>query len=495
MTFIIVPHEIGTATATLWIGADVNEGDVPHRPVRLDVNGESRPVGGRWRVWQTFADTDPQDFAPLDRRLHDAISKDEPIRERIYYQWVELEGLDPDEPYLAKLIVGNREAVGLDGRMRSCSFRTLPYRLPKAGNGSTFNILLGSCFYMPRDPGGMVGKTFDDLPESHRPHVKFLCGDQVYLDNPWHQTTLKWNWSYRQPGAFRKMLLDKYLATWKQSPDENSGFNRLLTEGANYFCSDDHEFWNNAPSFGGVGLANTFSHRRRSWWFEEARKLFRVFQSRASLQGFEIGDGDLSVKVVDTRIDRDTSGIRFMLYENLQEVQDWLSALTGPGVLVLGQPLLKADAIQTWKDKLVSGFDKDLPDFGQYADLKKSILCCSHSVVVLTGDVHFARVACLSPDANGVTKFVEVVSSPMRLVPGLFGTPSSNGYHPALPLGSEPINSESPFGEVHHDHFATIQFSAVGNDEVRMEVSYWPILGYDSNIPPGPVGPYEFTLN
>jgi hypothetical protein len=492
MTFIVIPHEIGTATATLWIGAK-GEGDVQHKPVRLDLNGESRQMGDNWRVWQTFADTDPQDFAPADRRLHESISKDEPIRERIYYQRLELEGLDADEPYRATLIVDNQEADGLNERLRSCSFRTLPYELPEAGSRSTFNILLGSCFYMPGDLDGMVGHTFDNLPESHRPHVKFLCGDQVYLDNPWYQTTLKWNWSYRQPGAFRKMLLDKYLATWTQSPDENSGFNRLLTVGANYFCSDDHEFWNNAPSFGGVGLANTFSPRRRSWWFEEARKLFRMFQSRSSLLGFNIGN--LSVKVVDTRIDRDTSGIRFMLYENLQEVQAWLSALTGPGVLVLGQPLLKADAIQSRTDKILSGFDKDLADYGQYAELKKSIHSCPHSVVVLTGDVHFARVAYLSPDSNGVTKFVEVVSSPMCLVPGFFGRRKSNRYQAALPLDSEPINSEKPFGEKHRDHFATVRFSAVGNDAVRMKVTYWPILSSDQNVAPEPMRDYEFTLN
>jgi hypothetical protein len=492
MTFMIIPHEIGTTTATLWIGA-VGEGDVPDRLVRLDLNGALRPTGERWRAWQTFANADVQDFAPADRRLHEVIPKVEPIKERIYYQRLELEGLDADTPYRARLTLDDQEVGGLDGRLRSCSFRTLPDKLPKAGSGSTFNVLLGSCFYMPGDRRGMVGSTFSGLPESHRPHAKFLCGDQVYLDNPWYETTLKWNWSYRQPGAFRKMLLDKYLDTWTQSPDENSGFNRLLTEGATYFCSDDHEFWNNAPSFGGVGLANTFSHRRRSWWFEEARKLFRVFQSRSSLQGFKIGN--LSVKVADTRIDRDTSGLRFMLYENLQEVLDWLSSLTGPGVLVLGQPLLEADSLQTWKNRLVSGFDKDLADFGQHAELTNSILSCPHSVVVLTGDVHFARVACLQPESTGVTKFVEVVSSPMCLVPGLFGRSQRNGFKPALPLGSRPINSEKPFGDVHRDHFATIRFSAAEDDQVRMEVSYWPILSSDPNVSAEPVGTYEFTLS
>ncbi len=60
---------------------------------------------------------------------------------------------------------------------------------------------------------GWWGKTFAALPEGHRPHVKVLCGDQVYLDNPWYETTFKWYRGNKKPGVFRKTLLDKYLAT------------------------------------------------------------------------------------------------------------------------------------------------------------------------------------------------------------------------------------------------------------------------------------------
>lgn len=502
MTFIIVPHEIGATTATLWVGATC-EGEVSKRPMRLDLNGESHPVDGKWRKWQTFKDSDRNGFEPTDRLLHDVISNGGKIEECIHYQRVELPDLRANAQYQANLIVDNEEATGSDGRLRSCSFRTLPPKLPEAGK-DTFNILLGSCFYRKCDPDGLVGKTFAKLPKGHRPHVKVLCGDQVYLDNPWRETTLKWNWSYRQPGAFRKMLLDKYIDTWTHSPDEDSGFNRLLSEGANYFCSDDHEFWNNAPSFGGVGLANTISHGRRSWWFEEGRKLFRAFQSWSTVQGFEVGN--LSVKVVDTRIDRDTAGIRFMLYENLEEVRDWLSNLKGPGVLVLGQPLLKADKTESLTDKIFSFFDKDLADFGQYAELKKSICCCSHSVVVLTGDVHFARVAYLSPDSNGVTKFVEVISSPMCLVPDFFGRREHKSCDAALPLNTEPMYSKDPFQredsqsedcrrEGPCDHFATIQFSSLEGKKVLMKVTYWPIQCVGENSTLKSLEPIEFTLD
>ena len=44
--------------------------------------------------------------------------------------------------------------------------------------------MLGSCFFAREDPNGNVGRTYMNLPSAARPHIKFLCGDQVYLDNP-----------------------------------------------------------------------------------------------------------------------------------------------------------------------------------------------------------------------------------------------------------------------------------------------------------------------
>ncbi len=490
MTFMVIPHEVGATTATLWVGA-VCEGDVRNRPVRLDLDGESDPVelaGSAWKEWQTFEDTDPWNYADADRLLHAAVTQDEPVKERLYYQRVKLEDLVPGAQYDATVIVDEQSATGTEGRLRSCSFRTLPEELPQAVDDNTFNILLGSCFYMPRDPGGMVGRTFAALPEGHRPHVKVLCGDQVYLDNPWYETTFKWYRGNKKPGVFRKMLLDKYLATWTQSPDEEHGFNRLLGAGANYFCSDDHEFWNNAPNFGGVGLANTFTAGQRGWWFYEGRRLFRAFQSRSSLQGFEVGN--LSVKIADTRIDRDTQGGSFMLYENLEEVREWIASLGGPGVLVLGQPLLQADTPETWKDKIYSHLDKDLVDYRQYAALKESILSCSHSLVVLTGDVHFGRVANTLHDSDGVTNFVEVISSPMCHVTGA----TNSGYKPALKLGAEEMANTDPFRCEHRDHFATVRFSKEDNDIVKMSVSYWPIAHSEPELAQEPARTFEFKL-
>jgi hypothetical protein len=38
MTFIIVPEEVGTTTATVWVGASC-KGDVRERAVRLELEG------------------------------------------------------------------------------------------------------------------------------------------------------------------------------------------------------------------------------------------------------------------------------------------------------------------------------------------------------------------------------------------------------------------------------------------------------------------------
>ncbi len=74
----------------------------------------------------------------------------------------------------------------------------------------------------------MVGTTYHYIPERERPDVKVLCGDQVYLVNPWRETTLDWYRALGAPGLFRGMLLKKYEDNWKKVRDEDAGFRQLL---------------------------------------------------------------------------------------------------------------------------------------------------------------------------------------------------------------------------------------------------------------------------
>ena len=68
--------------------------------------------------------------------------------------------------------------------LRSGTFDTLPSRIPLKGQ-KPFTIALGSCFYNHRD-GGQAAASYTALyergPDSARPDVTILSGDQVYLD-------------------------------------------------------------------------------------------------------------------------------------------------------------------------------------------------------------------------------------------------------------------------------------------------------------------------
>jgi hypothetical protein len=356
-----------------------------------------------------------------------------------------------------------------------------------------------------------VGKTYHHIPANQKPDIKVLCGDQVYLDNPWEETTARWKESYSKPGLFRATLFEKYKANWIQIEGENkdAGFRHLLREGANYFCSDDHEFWNNAPNFGVVAARYTVRRAQRDWWFREAAALFRAFQSPSPLVQFEVPP--LSFCIADTRINRDVKGAQFMDEEDLEAVKDWVGHLEGPGVLVVGQPVLaKANNIRSLRDEGLLGaakiflkshlltslkeipsdavsflFDKDLPDYReQYKKLMECIKRSKHSIVVLTGDVHYGRISHAALKPGSGTKFVEVVASPMSLVkspqwnwPSLkFENISTNfGTYADAPKGILPnLRSE----EVAHsqNHFVTIEFSADDGAKVKMKVKAWPIV-------------------
>jgi hypothetical protein len=464
MSFLLVPHQVSATTATVWVGA-LDEPEVRRRNVRLEVEGGERdeieldPSG--WESWESFKPEDPRSYPVVDRLLHAAsVLKAPPVRRTLDFRRVEVGSLEPRTSYSLRLRVDDQRAIGAERFLREGRVTTLPAALP-AGGEKPFTLLLGSCFYGPEDRGGLVGGTYHYLPEDQRPDVKVLCGDQVYLDNPWRETTLKWYRANQRPGLFRAMLFDKYVANWTQVGGEDAGFRRLLADGANYFCSDDHEFWNNAPNFGGVGLFNTLTSGQREWWFAEATRLFRAFQSPSPLLTFDVPP--LSVCVVDTRINRDTKGERFMTDVDLEAVGRWIEELRGPGVLVVGQPLLvEGSSIlgsllkKDLKKAVLSYVDRDLPHYAQYGELVGYLKSSDHSLVLLTGDVHFGRVSHGRLRAGSQAELVEVISSPTRAVlrdknESLFGA-----YREA-PTDHLPI-AESR--EVMHrkNHFATVRF-------------------------------------
>jgi hypothetical protein len=156
---------------------------------------------------------------------------------------------------------------------RRGQMKTIPWSLPGPLD-PPFIVMLGSCYFGRQDPEGAVGRTYMNLPAAARPDVKFLCGDQVYLDNP-PQDFLN---PFRSRDWLEHRSFKTYLDTWTQQTTEG-GFGQLLKNGANFFSSDDHEFWNNAPDVGLNVPFFTLTQKGRDQWWAIAQNLYRIFQT------------------------------------------------------------------------------------------------------------------------------------------------------------------------------------------------------------------------
>lgn len=484
MSFILIPQIVSSTTAMIWVGAideNVRTAEITLLYIESDkFDGEENLLSNpslmkykleesEWRTWKTRH--------VLDR----SISKRSDIK-ILHYQRITLglggEFLEPRTCYEVRLLVKTKTKDGAFNEkiINNCQAQvtTLPKSLPKeTDNEKSFKVMLGSCFYRLNDLDGMVGKTFDSLKKRDaQPEIKFLCGDQVYLDNPWRETTFNLIRPFLPPERMRSYFFDKYIANWTQlgtdAGNDWCGFNLLLRNGANYFCSDDHEYWNNAPDWGFVGMSNTLFRGQRRWWFREASELFRVFQSLAPWMTFDVSP--LSFCIVDSRINRLPHRRQFMEDEDLKAIGRWIEGLQGPGVLVMGQVLMSEET--PWYQRFA---DLTLADYReQYRELKGYIENSNHSIVFLTGDVHFGRVSVCDLNKKKGTKFVEVVSSPMMVVGDWRNRAKVNDVVKAPETFSHPVDCYAiAAGE---DHFVTLEFLLTDTSQVKMKINTWEIL-------------------
>jgi hypothetical protein len=428
--YFLVPREVSADSVTLWVAAFDEAGDLGG--LQLTSSTTTQPGLGNWATWP----------AP-------------PENPRIRYQEVRIAGLQPRQLHRFQL---QENGVVL----AEVQATTLPTELPTAAD-KPFTVLLGSCFAHHEDKHGNVGKTFQSLPPRAKPDVKLLAGDQVYLDSPWQRFL-----SRHSRDELLAALLDQYVSTWGQA----DGFKSLLSNGGNFFCSDDHEFWNNAPNF--VAFAqNTWTEAGRREWWDLASQLYSVFQKPGSISQFDVSP--VSFLVLDTRIHRDAERKNFVDPADMQRLQIWIRGLKGPGVLVVGQPIL-----QTATGFFKGHFgDWNLPDFEQYADLVRILGRSEHTIVVLTGDVHFGRVARSSLRSGA--ELIEIISSPMSLVdekargdwtvapdyfPAEHTTPSS--------ISRSGVTTESDFAPT-EGHFLTVEFTKRGPG-ANVGLRFWPVL-------------------
>ena len=284
-------------------------------------------------------------------------------------------------------------------QLRSGQFRTLPSRLPLKGSKDAFTIALGSCFYNHRD-GGRAAAAYKALHKrgdvSVQPDVTVLSGDQVYLDIGFDSLSLI-------PHEIRERIADDYALHWQ-------ALGSILSRGGTWMLPDDHEYWNDYPFFDSpipTLFALRLDHVRKNWT-QAAYDAVKNIQLSPVVESFKLGD-DLSVCFADLRSYR--SDDKFLPDADFQKLLHWASNRSCPGVLVIPQPLIVG----------TNEVERNLRSYRhQYAELLGALGAVSHDIVVLSGDVHFGRIASVPIGTNG-TRLIEIISSPMSNLTGLNG--------------------------------------------------------------------------
>src|SRR5574341_10528 len=376
MGMILVPHTIDHQKANLWIAAiDTNS---PPQNVSVLLMPGQRSIALPRENWRSVT-------------ANEALR---PELRRVFIQTVPITNLQSNTTYEVSTKEGTK-----------ARFSTLPTALPQEDE-RPFTVLLSSCFYYGNDEEGRMGRAVKLLPEDAKPNIKILCGDQVYLDLP----------AFAEFPDDEAWLAENFLNKYRQTWGQTDGYQTLLGTGSTYFTADDHEFWNNFPNWATL-VNNTHTKEGRDRWKKVALALYKDFQSDDPLKvghprRFNIDM--LSFFIAGTRVFREEGDRNFMSQADFEQLQQWIKGLKGPGVLVVGQPLFHEPASQAggrFGDRVLSNYKQ------QYQELVRTLFQARHSILVLTGDVHYGRVAlCELMGSPLPVKLIEVIASPSSLV-------------------------------------------------------------------------------
>lgn len=290
--------------------------------------------------------------------------------------------------------------------LRSGQFRTLPERVP-GSNQKPFTIGLGSCFYDHRDGGQAAGSyqaLYERGSDDVKPDVTFLTGDQVYLDIGFDSLSI-------DPDEIRQRIADDYAQHWRS-------LGGILNRGGTWMLPDDHEYWNDYPFYDSLIpqlLALKLRHVR-SAWADASKDAVKNILRAPLVESFSLGK-DLSICHADLRSHRSNSG--FLPKPQFERLTDWAASLQNPGVLVTPQPLIVEE----------NKMERNLLSFRkQYTELLEAMGSSGHDILLLSGDVHFGRIArCEIGNKGG--RLIEIVSSPLSNLTYLDGIATSTPKH------------------------------------------------------------------
>ena len=450
----LLPHLVTQDAARLWLCArGVDKAQLGS--ISLRVNGIGVPVPVK--DWQGFPPESSSAWQPVGAMP-------------LHYQFIDKGALQPDCSYQASASLD-------DSDLAHARFNTLPEQLGDETN--PLRVLLSSCYFTGNKRSRLASSLFSLLDRNGlRPHLRIWAGDQVYLDAPWYEFAIK----SHSVAELERLHSVTYARTWFA----DQGLNTVLPQGANVFCTDDHELWNNAPHPSSVAR-DTSDPAKRKAWRAIARALGRTFQGdTANGQRFRVPPLDFFV--LDTRVNR--SDERLFSDAQWQQLRAWAAQTQGLGVLVLGQPILESASKRTggFGDYRLADYERD------YIELMELLGRSTRSTTVLTGDVHFSRITGSAFPANAAARnerrVTELISSPLALVAGgellsLFG-----GWVAAPAKASLPARHSFSGATLHTDerlHSSSegtmlLEFYRRGQ-RVFCTVSHWRLDDLDASRP------------
>ncbi len=460
-TWSIVVHEVSHDYANIWVGTLFPNNSKPTScRVRIMLKGTDSLIDeviikrGQWQ----------RPFSQLNQR---------------FYRLLTIKGLSPNTHYDIHF-TRDEQAVGEhtipQATLSSGTFKTLPNKLEV--NKNPFVIALGSCYYDEYDSGqtaGAYGLLTHKGDAYSRPDIKFLTGDQVYLDIGLDSLS-------PVESEIRCRIADDYAIAWQS-------LRQMLRSGGTWFLADDHEYWNNYPHTSGKNpylWMITLSDTVKKIWRSAAKQGVERVQQIKRLRTFSIGN-DLSFCVADVRSSRTQKS--FLPPAEFTQLLDWAKNLTSPGVLVLAQPLMV---------KPGGSEDKNLANFSeQYSQLLQALAQSGHDILCLAGDVHYGRIGSVPLGNNGGTLH-EVISSPMSNLTGIDGRVAAHKAtklkrFPAInvdEIPEKPVNYPDKWQiatqkvktwlgilryEKTKEHFFTLGFDLTKKKTVRVTVQAWQL--------------------
>lgn len=477
-------HEVSTTTIKIWFGT-LNRNLKKVDDIFIELH-TVKP--GTYEVPDQIVTTKQVSLQDWQRPF-DKIDK-------MFYMTSEFKGLQSNVRYV---IIVYRKFVDADGHVENKmiakgSAVTLANKLDDYTDGLV--VAMGSCYYAENDENRTT-KSFEALAQNGKklaPHIKFMTGDQVYLDIGFDSLSL-------DPGDIRERVAADYQVHWK-------ALRGWLRNGGTWFLPDDHEYWNDYPN---VAKINPFVvalnvNSVRKAWEGAARNGVKNVQQIEPVRTFDIGS-DLSFCLADLRSWR--SDNNFTAPDYMTQLLQWINDLQTPGVLVVPQTIITA----------LNPHEKNLASFPvQYGELVSAIANASHDILVLTGDIHYGRISEVAIGGNGRV-LREVVSSPLSNLTYLSSPAASSGTKKNMPKKFPPYKvSGLVQGEVNHfdkkwhvqttrrdlpdywksrtkEHFMTLNFKKLDTGEVKVAVQAWFVREKTGKLPKRNwKSPYTFNM-